>query len=75
MNTESTPSPRREFLAREKLTAVALVHCFGESVSEVCLRFGISRTTWYRWQRELKAMIQPCWGGLGHLSLHAKEKE
>jgi transposase-like protein len=48
------------------LTAVLLVYQHSLTVSEVSAGYGISRATWYTWERQLKDAIQPIWGGLAH---------
>jgi|GEM_PF-4785350 len=60
-----TDSRQKTFTCNEKIRAVALVYCFGHNVTTICRQVGISRTTFYRWEKQLKASIQPVWGGLG----------
>lgn len=50
--------------ARDKLVAVILVYENYSTVSQVCDQISISRTTWYEWEKQLKAAVQPIWGGL-----------
>lgn len=54
--------------ARERLNAILRVYEHGESVSKVCSDLGISRVTWYDWLNQLKAVIQPVWGGFAKKS-------
>jgi transposase-like protein len=55
---------QRKHTALSKLTAVLLVYQHSLTVSEVSAGFGISRSTWYEWEKQLKDAIQPVWGGL-----------
>ena len=55
---------RKRYTARQKLIAVAHVYDNTKNIAQICDRLHISRTTWYRWEAELKAAIQSIWGGL-----------
>ena len=59
---------RSGFTALEKLRAVYLVYQRLLTVSEVCDEYAVSRRTWYNWEIQLKAAIQPNWGGLARKS-------
>jgi transposase-like protein len=58
---------RTNHTAREKLKAVNAVYNSPLTVTQVCEMMGISRVTWYEWEKQLKAAIQPIWGGLSRL--------
>lgn len=59
------PGNQNDYNAREKLMAIIMVYEYGFTVAETCFAFNISRRTWYNWEHQLKAAIQPMWGGLG----------
>ena len=56
------PNQAHHFNASDKLEAIALVYFSRYSISQSCDMYKISRTTWYRWERELKRAVQPVWG-------------
>lgn len=62
----SNEQPRHTALT--KLTAVLLVYQHSLTVKDVSAGYGISRATWYEWEKQLKDAIQPVWGGLARHS-------